>query len=66
MILKLANSTEYSNPDSIDRVGHRIGVIPIKESNALETLYKLDKEKFYQELEVLVPIESVLLEDVIE
>lgn len=53
-------SNEYFNNDKIDKVGHRLGEIPIQKGRELKQLYAKDKKEFYSELEKLIPEEKVL------
>lgn len=58
--LPMPKSTEYFDVDKIDKVGHRLGEIAISKGRELKQLYKQDKEKFYAELETIIPDEKVL------
>lgn len=60
-ILPKYKSNEYFDYRKIDKVGHRIGKIPIRKSGQLKQLYDEDnKEEFYSELEKLIPEKNVL------
>lgn len=58
--LPMPKSKEYFNLDSIDKVGHRIGEIPLMKGRELKTLYKTNKVEFYEEIEKLIPVANVL------
>ena len=59
--IPLLNSSKYFDINSIDKVGHRLGKIPIDRGRELKQLYETDdKKKFYTELEILNPVEKVL------
>lgn len=58
--LPLPKSKEYFDNEKIDKVGHRLGEIPIVRGRELKQLYNENKEEFYIELEKLIPEEKVL------
>lgn len=58
--LPMPKSNEYFDLDKIDKVGHRLGEIPISKGRELKQLYKQNKEEFYSELEKLIPEKKVL------
>jgi len=58
--IPMPKSNEYFEQEKIDKVGHRLGEIPIKKGRELKLIYKQDKEEFYKELEKSIPEENVL------
>ncbi|WP_281631530.1 hypothetical protein [Flavobacterium luteolum] len=58
--LPLPKSNEYFDFDKIDKVGHRLGEIPIRIGRGLKELYINDKKEFYKELEKEISDEKVL------
>lgn len=56
----MPKSKQYFDLESIDKVGHRLGEIPISKGRELKAIYKTDKAIFYKELEKLIPDIKVL------
>lgn len=59
--LPMPKSSAFFESDKIDKVGHRLGVLPISKGRELKKLYATNKGLFYEELEKEIPDEKVLL-----
>jgi hypothetical protein len=58
--IPMPKSNEFFDNENIDKVGHRIGDFPISKGMELKKIYEKDKQKFYDELQKLIPVEKEL------